>query len=111
MNKDRDMFYSFGYNTIPMNPPFQNNMMPNNFPPFNDINNLHQETIEIQKDTGDDMDIYIALQGDKDTDFGNIVNKPNLNIVGTNPGGINLYSQAEFNISGSVHDADNIHKT
>ncbi|MBE5938534.1 MAG: hypothetical protein E7265_10960 [Lachnospiraceae bacterium] len=81
------------------------------YKPFNDINNLHQETIEIQKDTGDDMDIYIALQGDKDTDFGNIVNKPNLNIVGTNPGGINLYSQAEFNISGSVPDADNIHKT
>lgn len=39
MNKDRDMFYSFGYNSMPMNVPFQNNMMPNNFPPFNDINN------------------------------------------------------------------------
>ena len=39
MNKDRDAFYSFGYNTMPMNPPFQGNMMPNNFPPFNDINN------------------------------------------------------------------------
>ena len=39
MNKDRDMFYSFGYNSMHMNVPFQGNMIPNNFPPFNDINN------------------------------------------------------------------------
>ena len=81
------------------------------YKPFNDISELHKETIEVKKDTSKKMDLYIAMQGEEDTDFNSITNKPNLILNDVQSTGFVLYSQVDFNISGSVPPVADVHKS
>lgn len=79
------------------------------YKPINDLNNLNKETIELVKDVDTPLDLYIAMQGDGDTDFTGITNLPRLVISGTgrtdkdaDKSYLNIYSQAEFDIAGTT---------
>lgn len=67
------------------------------YSPFSGLDSLNRETININKDTAGDMDIYIIVQSDSGTDMDS--SSLNVNVTTGAIDKIRLYSQAALNVT------------